>query len=188
VTSEETQGSQLSLNHSKVPLSRPLKGEVPYLDGTQIKLTQEEGAFHLRIEILDDQCILSGRIKRIFPLSSANEYFSVQNSDDEEVAILRSLNGLDPESRALVDKELDRRYFSPLITKINSVKQVPGMWSFDVETNRGPIVFHVRNWRENSYEVETNRWHITSVDGQRFEILDLDALDKPSQKLVENLF
>ena len=161
--------------------------DTPYITADQIKVWREEGASHLTIEIEGMQSILGARIKRVFPLSSPDQFFSIQNAEDDEVVILKSLDGASEDARKLIEEELDRRYFSPVISKINHVKSVPGMWSFDVETNRGPIVFYVRNWRESSYEVETNRWHITSVDGERFEIKDLDALDKRSQKLIEQL-
>lgn len=158
-----------------------------YVDGSQVKASRAPGSSHLRIEVEDKFCILSARVKRIFPLSSADEYYSLQTENDEEAAILKSIEGTDEETRKLIQDEFDRRYFSPKITKINAVKSVPGMWSFDVDTNRGSIIFYVRNWRDNSYEVESGRWHITSVDGQRFEIENLDALDQKSQSLVEQL-
>lgn len=141
----------------------------------------------MRLEIVDERVVLGARIKRAYPLSSPQQYFSIQDSEDEEIAMLRDLSGCDEPTRALIEEELDRRYFSPRILRIMNVKTVPGMWSFDVSTNRGDIEFFVRNWRDSSVEIEPGRWHITSVDGQRFEIPNIDALDGKSQKLLEQL-
>lgn len=164
-----------------------MAGESLYVEGSQVKASAAPGSSHLRLEIDGHFCIVSARIKRIFPLTDPTGYFSLQTEDDEEAAILRGLSGADEETRRLIEAEFDRRYFSPKITRIKAVKSVPGMWSFDVETNRGDLTFYVRNWRENSHEIETGRWHITSVDGQRFEIEDIDQLDKRSQTLIEQL-
>ncbi len=164
-----------------------MNSEALYCEGAQIKASRVDGSSHLRIEIVDQFCVISARIKRVFPLSDPENYFSIQTEDDKEVAILKTLDGTEPETLKLLEEEFDRRYFSPKITQILAVKSVPGMWSFHVKTNRGEITFFVRNWRENSHEIESGRWHITAVDGQRFEIEDLDQLDKHSQALVEQL-
>jgi hypothetical protein len=162
-------------------------GNVNYREGKDIKAWRVPGSSHLRIELIDDQVILSARIKRFFPLSSPDQFFSIQTADDKEVCVIRKIESCDAETLALITEELDRRYFSPQISRIAEFKTVPGMLSFKVETNRGPIEFYVRNWRDSSYEVEPGRWHITSVDGIRFEIPDLSKLDRRSQWFLERL-
>ena len=61
------------------------------------------------------------------------------------------------------------------------------MWKFDVDTDRGSSDFYVRNWRDSAYELTRGRWQITSVDGGRYEIKNLDDLDERSQILIEQL-
>lgn len=158
-----------------------------YITGKELKIWRFGSGPQLRAEIDGYACILSAKLKRVFPLSATDQYFSIQDVDDKELAILKSKEGLEADSLAILEAELDRRYYSPQITRIKDLKIVPGMLSFDVETNRGDTVFFVRNWRESSHEIETFRWHITSVDGQRFEIPDLNLLDRRSQSLVEQL-
>jgi len=158
-----------------------------YRDGSDIRVWRVPGSSHLRVEVKDDQVVLSARVKRFFPLSSPDEYYSIQTADDKEVCVVRSLDTCDADSQALIKEELDRRYFSPRISRIVDFKVVPGMLSFNVDTNRGQIEFYVRNWRDSSYEIEPGRWHITSVDGIRFEIPDLNALDRKSQWFLERL-
>ena len=55
------------------------------------------------------------------------------------------------------------------------------------ETRRGEVELYVRNWRDNAHEVQLNRWMITSVDGQRYEIEDVEALDARSKALLDQL-
>ena len=161
--------------------------QVRYRDGSEIRAWRVPGSSHLRVEVVDDQVVLSARIKRFFPLSSPDNYYSVQTADDKEVCVVRSLDSCDERTKGLITQELDRRYFSPRISRIRDFKVVPGMLSFNVETNRGQIEFYVRNWRDSSYEIEPGRWHITSVDGIRFEIPDLNELDRKSQWFLERL-
>lgn len=160
---------------------------IRYVDASQVRATRPDGAIHLRIELLDDRSVLSGRVKRSFPMSKPNEYLSIQDGAGKEVAVLRSTEGLDRETAALFAEELDRRYFTPLIERIDLLRQEAGMWHFEVQTQRGPAEFFVRNWRDNAHEITPNRWQIHSVDGGRFEIANTEALDQRSQRFMELL-
>lgn len=160
---------------------------IRYVDGKDVRLTRPAGSIHLRAEIRGEQTVLDARVKRAFPMSRPNDYFSIQDGDGKEVAILRSREGLDLESSRRLDEELERRYFTPRIERIDLLKQEAGMWRFAVQTQRGPTEFYVRNWRDSAYEIVPNRWQIFSVDGARFEIPNLEALDAHSQRLMDQL-
>jgi hypothetical protein len=161
--------------------------EIRYVEGRQLRVTRPSGGVHLRLEIENDRCIPNARVRRSFPLSSPVDYLSLQGADGKEIAMLRSLDGVAPDSRRLIDEELDRRYFTPHIERIEALKSEAGMWKFNVDTQRGPAEFYVRNWRDSAVEISRGRWQIMSVDGGRFEILDLDALDPHSLRLLDQL-
>lgn len=158
------------------------------MDGHRLRASRADGADNLRIEIEGDRCILDAIIRRAFPLTKPTEFLSIQDAGGGEVGVLRSLDGLDNESRKLIEQELDRRYFTPEILQLRALKQEGGMWTFDVVTSRGATEFYVRNWRDSSHEVSPGRFVIQSVDGQRFEVPNFDALDTRSQTLIEQLF
>lgn len=158
------------------------------MDGHRLRASRADGADNLRIEIEGDRCILDAIIRRAFPLTKPTEFLSIQDAGGGEVGVLRSLDGLDNESRKLIEHELDRRYFTPEILQLRALKQEGGMWTFDVVTSRGATEFYVRNWRDSSHEVSPGRFVIQSVDGQRFEVPNFDALDTRSQTLIEQLF
>lgn len=158
------------------------------MDGHRLRASRADGADNLRIEIEGDRCILDAIIRRAFPLTKPTEFLSIQDAGGREVGVLRSLDGLDNESRKLIEHELDRRYFTPEILQLRALKQEGGMWTFDVVTSRGATEFYVRNWRDSSHEVSPGRFVIQSVDGQRFEVPNFDALDTRSQTLIEQLF
>ncbi|RYG24551.1 DUF1854 domain-containing protein [bacterium] len=161
--------------------------EIRYVEGREIRATRPEGGIHLRIEIENDRCIPNARVRRAFPLSSPVDYLSLQGADGKEIAMLRSLEEVELDSRRLIDEELDRRYFTPRIERIENLKSEAGMWRFNVDTQRGPAEFFVRNWRDSAVEIARGRWQIMSVDGGRFEIMDLDALDPHSLRLLDQL-
>jgi hypothetical protein len=158
-----------------------------YLEPREVRAWQPEGAAHLRVEIDGDRTILAARLKRAFPLSEPSQLVSIQDGAGKEVAILRTLDGLDPRTRELFDSQLDRRYFTPRIEAIETLKMEAGMWRFVVQTQRGPTEFYVRNWRDSANEIAPGRWQIHSVDGGRFEIQNLEALDANSRRLMDQL-
>lgn len=157
-----------------------------YLDPANIELRRREGSLFLDVKI-DDVWIENIRLVRAFPLSHTSAFISIRDEENKEFGIIEELSKLASTSRTLAEEELDRRYFTPAITKIKALKNDASMWWFDVETTRGPSDFYVRNWRDNAHELTPGRWQITSVDGGRYEILNLDELDERSQILIEQL-
>jgi len=160
---------------------------VRYLEPEQIRASRPLGSAHIRVEILEERTILNAQIKRVFPLSEPLQYLSIQDGAGKEVGVLRRVEGLDQTTRDLFSEQLDRRYFTPRIQRIQTLRQEAGMWRFEVETQRGPAEFFVRNWRDSAHEFGLNRWLIHSVDGGRFEIEDLNALDETSRRLLDQI-
>ncbi|HEY3780931.1 MAG TPA: DUF1854 domain-containing protein [Fimbriimonadaceae bacterium] len=161
---------------------------IRYLDPSKLRFFKHEGGTHLRVELLDEFCIIEARVRRAFPFSSGKKYLSVQDAKGNEVGILEEPEKLDSGSLALIGEELDRRYFTPMISGIQSLKNDGGMWTFVVTTQRGVSEFYVRNWRDSSHEIAPGRYQIYSVDGQRFEIPNYEGLDNKSKTLMDQLF
>ena len=162
----------------------PLK----YLDPHKVRFFREEGATHLRAELAEELCILEARIRRAFPFSASNHYLSIQDASGKELGLVAEPDKLDSASKKLIAEELDRRYFTPKISRIESLKNEGGMWTFVVESQRGKTLFYVRNWRDSAHEIAPGRIQINSVDGQRFEIESYDSLDAKSKGLMDQLF
>ena len=161
--------------------------QIRYVEGRALRATRLDGAIHLRLEVEDEFCVAQARVRRAFPLSKPDGFLSLQGSDGKEIAMLRGLDEVEPASRRLLDEELDRRYFTPSIEGIESLRSEAGMWRFNVRTQRGPAEFYVRNWRDSAVEISSGRWQINSVDGGRFEIKNLEALDAQSLRLLDQL-
>jgi hypothetical protein len=160
--------------------------KVRYVDANTIRLERRAGSVHLRAH-LDDLCVLNAKLKSGFPLSSPSRLTSLLDGAGDEVAILRNPVDLDSNSKKLLEEELDRRYFTPRLNTLLRVKFEAGMWHFVADSQRGEVDFFVRNWRDNAQEIAPGRWQINSVDGARYEIPNLEALDAESRKLMDQL-
>lgn len=159
-----------------------------YLDPSSVRFWFPSPGSRPRCEIRGDRCVLEARVRRCFPFSAPSEFISLQDGAGNEIGILKTLDGLDEESRQVLDEELDRRYFTPVIRKILALRQEASMWWWEVETQRGDASFYLRGVRDSIHEVAPRRWQILSMDGQRYEITDLSKLDTRSQSLFEGLF
>ena len=116
------------------------------------------------------------RVARAFPLSDPERYLGLRDGNDKDIGILETLHGLDGESRAIIEEELARRYFTPQVTQVISVSEAFGVVTWEVETSKGPRRFLVRNLRDSSYSLGGSRIMMTDVDGNRYEFPDARTL------------
>jgi hypothetical protein len=128
------------------------------------------------------------QVARAFPLSRPNEYIGLRDAADKDVGIIPNLDGLDVDSRAIVEDELSRRYFLPIIHKVHYVKEEFGIVNWDVDTSKGRRTFVVQNLRESFWEmVPGERGIITDKDGLRYEFPDLANLDAKTMSVLQRV-
>lgn len=130
-------------------------------------------------------------IFRSFPITNPNEFLSVREPDSKkmgrgkEIGMIRRLSDFDEETAALINEELDRRYFSPTILKIRSIKEKFGYTYWDAETTSGNVTFILNNPFSNIRTLEDGRIFISDMDGNNFQIPDYKKLDNASYKKIE---
>jgi hypothetical protein len=157
----------------------------PFLDPAALKFFHSpENDVRVRMEIRDRQSYLEVRIARVLPLSEPVRYFGVRDSADKEIGVLLSLDGLDPDSRAVAEEELARRHFLPKVVRVVKVSDNHGVVVWDVETEHGSRKYVVRNMRDNTVALSSTRVLMTDVDGNRFEFPDISRLPVESQDIV----
>ena len=122
---------------------------------------------------------------RQFPFDLLWEYISVLNEDEYELGIVRDLSIFDEESRALLEKELKKRYYTVTVNKILSVKERFGFSYWRIEGDEGEWNFTLRDTLKSISNVNGSRVFFTDVNGNRFEIPDIGALDPKSRKSLE---
>ena len=159
----------------ETPTDNPFNVRV--LDPTTIRLFRTHPQdTTVRATIEGDRSWREVRAARAFPLSDPERYIGLRDGNDKDIGILETLRGLDSESRAIIEEELERRYFTPQITQVVSVEEAFGVVTWEVETSKGPRRFLVRNLRDSSYSLGGNRIMMTDVDGNRYEFPNARAL------------
>jgi hypothetical protein len=126
------------------------------------------------------------RLVRSFPLTCPDRWIGVTDSEGRHLGMIAALDQLDEATRALVDEELEKRYFIPTISRVVSFKIKMGVHSWDVISNRGPRRFDVRE-RDDYRPLKNNRLIIRDVDGNRYEIEDYLALDARTIDQIEQV-
>jgi hypothetical protein len=160
------------------------------LDPAKVMLFRTNGAA-VRATITDpiigpERTYLRVQAARAFPLSLPDRYIGLRDDKDKEIGMLVTLDGLDRDSRAILDAELARRYFVPKILRIVSFTEDFGNYTFTVETDRGDRTFPVSNLRESLTELmPRGRYLLTDRDGERYEIPDINRLDAKTYTLFQ---
>ena len=164
-----------------------------FLDPKAVRLFRTGGPTSaLRLALADPQVggersYLRVQIARAFPLRDPDRYIGLRDGADKDIGTLVTLDGLDDDSRRLAEEELFRRYFLPKVTKVRNVKDEFGMMTWDVETDKGPRTFIIRNLREASQEVSPTRLLLTDTDGNRYEFPDVRKLDEKSFAIIQRV-
>ena len=146
-----------------------------------------EPPWRLRLTIDKDRSYTSVKIVRAAPLSLPDRYISFLDGKDEEICMVDDLSELGADVQTIISEELERRYLTSIIEDVRSVRNEFGTSYWDVHTDRGDREFVVQNVAENAQWLGDYRLLLVDVDGNRFEIPDMQALDKRSLGLVEQV-
>jgi Domain of unknown function (DUF1854). len=124
-------------------------------------------------------------LHRAFPYDYPWSFISVLDSDSKEIGIIRDLTDLTEETAELVKYEIERKYFAPKVTKISSVKERYGFSYWKVTTDAGEMEFTLQDTYRSLLKVSSTRLFIVDIDSNRYEIPDIEQLDRKSVKKIE---
>ncbi len=155
-----------------------------------VAITPENAHFSMRNGFLYMQCPKDAApcrvaLHRNFPFTFLWEYISVLDTDNYELATIRDIALFDGEEKELLTRELERKYYSPVISKIYSVKERFGFSYWDAETSGGRLTFTLQDTFKSIVRAGENKLFLFDVDGNRFVIEDADALDRKSRRRIE---
>ena len=122
--------------------------------------------------------------RRLFPVSRPDEYVSLLDADGVEIAQIRRLADLNPESRAAVVNSLNDYYLVPTITRIVSATEKYGTLRWTVQTERGEISFDIRNRNHDIRVNSDGSIRVRDSNDNRYCIPDWKKLDKHSKALL----
>lgn len=121
------------------------------------------------------------------PLSRPDTYLSLLDGKGNEIVTLPDPNALLPASLQAAQEELRRRYLTATVTAITHAKQEFGATYWHVETDRGTRDFVTQNLQENAVWLSDVHLLLLDVDGNRFEITNISALDTTSRRFIETI-
>ena len=124
-------------------------------------------------------------LHRAFPFDFPYAYISVLDPDSKEIGLIKDVDEFDKDASEMLRAELDRKYYTPVIRQILSVKDKFGYSYWKVVTEEGEIEFTCRDTFSSLLKVGGTRIFVNDIDGNRFEIPDLEALDRKSFKKIE---
>ena len=107
------------------------------------------------------------------------------DADSREIGIIQDVDAMGEENARLLREELDRKYYTPVIRQILSVKDKFGYSYWKVKTDEGELDFTCRDTFSSLLKVGGTRIFVNDIDGNRYEIPDLEALDHKSFKKIE---
>ncbi len=155
-----------------------------FLDPAEVEFFRAGDA--LRITIERDRSCLRVVPMYSFPRSMRDQYISLRDMAGDELGMIRSLDELDRDARKLLEEELRRRYFTPVIREIKSISDKFGIVQWEVETDRGPKTFITRSLHDSLKESGAG-FIITDMEDNRYEIRDCSHLDSHSAAILNRM-
>jgi hypothetical protein len=126
-------------------------------------------------------------LHQTFPFSKPKQYLSIWDKSDYEIGVIRDLEELDQTSKDQLKQELRLRYIIPIVTHVISIKEEPGLWTFQLETDRGSLELYMRNIHEHVQSKNAERIIITDMDGKRCEIPNVNLMDLHSRRELQKI-
>ena len=154
-----------------------------FIDGSEIRITVKDKIF-CDVEFYTGDKFFDLEPRRLFPVSGLSEYITFLDSEGEEKFIIRKLDNMEPSQKELLLGCLEEYYRIPKITRLISRSEKHKIWMWNVETDRGEFTFEIINHIQSMKMFYDRRILIKVGNDNRYEIPDIYALDKRSQKLI----
>lgn len=174
------------------------KPEDPIFDSKEEKKSEEDKKTEEKIHYPEEDNLPDDKIlkvvdriflSRAFPFDMPYDYISVLDKDKKEIGFIRSLNDFDEPQKSMLIHELEAKYYTPTIKKIYSVKERYGFSYWKTECEFGEKTFTLqdtyRSIIKSSNPDGSERLFILDVDGNRYEIPNVEQLDRQSFKKIE---
>jgi hypothetical protein len=140
-----------------------------------------------RLTVDDEKSFLVVKPVWSSPLSHPGQFLSLLDGKGEEIVMLADPKELPTESHRSLELELKRRYLTSTILSIDHAKVEFGATYWTVQTDRGSREFVTQSLQENAQWLGENHLLLVDVDGNRFEITDVSALDEASRHYIETI-
>jgi Domain of unknown function (DUF1854) len=121
---------------------------------------------------------------RAFPITDPRRGISLCDAEGREVLWLDDLDAVPLPVRTILESELARRHFLPILERIVGIHGATEPTTWDVITDRGSTTFTLKS-EEDVRRVAGQRLIVTDAFGSRYLVSDLRTLDRSSRRLLE---
>jgi hypothetical protein len=154
-----------------------------YIEGPEIRLTENDKIF-VDAEFYNGEKFTELELHRMFPITGLDRYIALMDSEGNEIAVIRNIDDLSPDSRKVVKKCLNEYYMMPRITRFIEMSERFKIWMWTAETDKGTCTFEIRNHLTAIKPLYDGRVLIKDANDNRYEIPDVNKLDKRSQQMI----
>ena len=122
---------------------------------------------------------------RAFPISYPQGLLSICDSEGHELICIEEPGTLRPEVRRMLEEELGRREFVPVVRHIKRVLADSDPSEWRIVTDRGPTTFLMEDSDNDVRRLGVNRILLVDTHGIRYLIPDASRLDAASRRILE---
>ena len=151
-----------------------------YIEHDNARITRRPGDFRLDIQLYGGDRFENVEARRLFPTTGPNKYITLLDTEGHELAVIRDLDTLMPDSAAAVREALEEYYLIPRISAIRRVEDKPGGYYITADTDRGLCHFKVQSRQQDIKPLFDYRVLIRDSNDNRYEIPDYRTLDRKS--------
>ena len=155
-----------------------------YVEYDMVRFTRKD-ITHVDMELYDGRYFENLEPRRLFPVTGLEKYITLLDSAGVEQAIIRDLNTLPPKERKIIEECLNEYYLVPKISKIIDCSEKYGVLNIQAETDRGEVLIEIRNVLSGLKLMYGTRVLLRDHNDNRYEIPDLQQLDKNSRMMID---
>lgn len=123
-------------------------------------------------------------LHRAFPYDEPFSYISVLDRDNKELGIIEKISDFDDAAQDILRTELEKKYFIPQITRIHSIKERFGFSYWKIDSSAGALEITFRDTYRSIVRLSPTHIFLTDSNANRYEIKNVDALDKKSRRII----
>jgi hypothetical protein len=120
---------------------------------------------------------------RMFPITDPDGGLSICDRQAKELFCIKSMEAVPASLRPIIQEELNRTMFTPLITRINRSVPFGDHVRLFVKTDRGETDFTVDT--EDIYRLSGNRILMKDINGIRYLIPDWEMMSTHSRRILD---
>ena len=156
-----------------------------WLSPAAVRARWDAAAARLSVRVGDAEEAADVRVGMAFPVTAPGRFIDLGNDQGESIGMLRSLEGLDQDSRLAIGAALEARYLIPKVVRVRELSELgPFVLCWRVETDRGERTFHTESPREAVRYQTPDRIRVTDLAGNHYDFPSVSGMDEASRALL----